>query len=289
MRGVGITEWLNGVVPPVLAPLFFALTFLGDPVFLVGMAPVVYWLGPRVGVITRENGARLLAVTLGALALTVLLKYGFALPRPPVRLHRFPEDGFGFPSGHATGSAAVYGALAALSVWRDRGTRYALAAGMIVLVALTRLLLGVHYLVDVVAGIAAGVAFAALIVRLSERRIRDGFRLAALVGLATPLVVWPAYDAAAAVGGALGALLVWEWRGDWLQSEPWRISLPVAAVGFVGLGGIAGVTYVLEPAAPIVVAVNVLTGAGFVGLPLVQDRLAALPGPQKESVGRRID
>jgi len=274
MRGVGVTEWLAGGVPQAVVPVLVALTFLGDPVFLVGLAPLGYWLGPRIGVISRENGARLLAVTLGALALSVLLKYGFALPRPPSTIQLIPEDGFGFPSGHATGSAAVYGAFAALAHWRTRVTRYGLATGMIGLIALTRVLLGVHYVVDVATGALAGLLLALVVIRSTEHRVQNGFRLAALLGIATPLVAWPTFDAAAALGGAVGAVVAWELWGERILAASTPVSLPLAAVAFVGFGGIAGVTYVLEPAALLVVVVNAATGAGFVGLPVLQERLA---------------
>lgn len=271
MRHVGLTHWFSGVVPPVAGPILLALTFLGDPVFLVGLAPAVYWLGPRFGLIDRHHAATLLGVTLGALALSVLLKYGFAIPRPPESLQLYPKDGYGFPSGHATGAAAVYGTLAALSTWRDRATRFALATSIVVTVSLTRLLLGVHYLVDVVAGITAGGLFAAAIVRLAAIDHRHPFRVAALIGLLTPLVLWPGYDAAAAVGAGVGALIVWELRGEALLGQDGWVPLSHVAVGFVVFGGLAGASYVLEPAAPLVVVANGITGAGFVGLPLVQN------------------
>lgn len=272
MRGVGVTEWLVGLVPQLLVPVLLALTFLGDPVFLIVIAPVLYWLGPQYGIIERNNAACLLAVTLGALALTVLLKYSFALPRPPTDLMLSPADGFGFPSGHAMGSAAVYGALGALAHWRTRATRQRIAGGLIVLVALTRMLLGVHYLADVTVGIVVGLVFAMLVIRVSREGIRWSFRVAALVAIVTPLVVWPNFDAAAAVGGALGALVVWELRGAQLVETTDDVSLPLAAAGLAILGGIAGITYVLKPAAPIVLAVNAITGGGFVALPLVGSR-----------------
>lgn len=269
MRGVGVTEWLVGLVPEFFVPVLLALTFLGDPVFLMALAAVTYWLGPRFGVIERANAARVLAVTLGALSITVLLKYGFALARPPSDVMFVAEDGFGFPSGHATGSAAVYTALGTLANWGTRVARRRLAGGLIVLVALTRMLLGVHYLADVAVGIVVGVLFAILVVRASREGIRWGFRVAAVVAIATPLVIWPSYDAAAAVGGAVGALVVWELRGEQLLETVDATSLPLATVGLFVLGGIAVATYVVEPAAPVVLAVNAITGAGFVGLPLV--------------------
>lgn len=271
MRGVGVTEWLVGLVPESAVQVLLALTFLGDPVFLVALAAAIYWLGPRLGIIERANATRFLAVTLGALSLTVLLKEGFALPRPPETVMLVAEDGHGFPSGHATGSAAVYGGLAALAHWRTRTARWTLGGGLLVLVALTRLLLGVHYLVDVVAGAGLGLLFAGVVVRVTRDGIRHGFRLAAVVALATPLVVGATFDAAAAIGGAIGALVVWELRGHALLESARGVSLPLAAVGLLVFGGLAGTAYVLEPTPGLVLAANAVTGAGFVGLPLVQN------------------
>ncbi len=75
---------------------------------------------------------------------------------------------YSFPSGHAAGATLLYGVLAAYAFTRtrDRRTRIAIAAGaafMVVLVCLTRLYLGVHYLTDVVGGIAWASAWVALV------------------------------------------------------------------------------------------------------------------------------
>lgn len=273
MRAIGLTEWVTTNLPPELVPVFVAITALGDPLFLVALAPVVYWLGPRYGVVSRENGARLLAVTLAALALTVLLKHWFALPRPPDSVALIAADGFGFPSGHATGSAAAYGGFAMLATWHRRRTRALLAGGLIGLVALSRVVLGVHYLADVVTGAALGLGLAVLVVRLTDESPRDGFRLAVLVGLGTMLVAWPAYDAAASIGGALGAFAAWEVWGERLRESTVAMSVPLASGGLLVFGGLAGATYVLEPSAPLVVLSNAVTGVGFVALPLASARL----------------
>jgi len=41
------------------------LTFLGGTFFLVSVGPAIYWFGPTREWLTRRDGARLLAVTLG--------------------------------------------------------------------------------------------------------------------------------------------------------------------------------------------------------------------------------
>ncbi|MFC7176849.1 phosphatase PAP2 family protein [Halosegnis marinus] len=76
-------------------------------------------------------------------------------------------DGFTLPSGHATGSAAVYGAAAlAFEVGRRR-VRYAAAALVVVAVALSRVVIGVHYLTDVLVGVALGGGYLAVVWTLS--------------------------------------------------------------------------------------------------------------------------
>jgi membrane-associated phospholipid phosphatase len=80
-------------------------------------------------------------------------------------------DTYSFPSGHAMMSTAACGALAYLA-WshlRTRRRRVLLIAGTVVFVALicfSRLHLGVHYLSDVLAGIAGGAFWLAVSIAL---------------------------------------------------------------------------------------------------------------------------
>ena len=78
----------------------------------------------------------------------------FDLPRQAV-IDAFRQKGlsFGFPSGHASGAVAMWGGLAV--VFRNRRLAW-LAPFMVVLVAFTRLYLGVHFLADVAGGALLG-------------------------------------------------------------------------------------------------------------------------------------
>lgn len=123
--------------------------------------------------------ALMLAVP-GGMLLNVLLKYTFQRARP-----RFDEPlltlaSYSFPSGHTSGAMLFYGFLAAYLVCAlpRPGVRAAvlgLAALMVALVALSRVYLGVHYLSDVLAGIAFGGAWLAVCITaistLRRRRI----------------------------------------------------------------------------------------------------------------------
>lgn len=112
------------------------------------IAGVSFWKHRRVDAIS------ILVAFVGAVGINALLKLIFARPRP----HMFPplvmETDFSFPSGHVTASVAVYGFLAFL-LWQNRHRASAVLSAMwILLVAFSRIYLGVHYPSDTLAAMA---------------------------------------------------------------------------------------------------------------------------------------
>lgn len=117
----------------------------------------------------------------GGSLLNVFVKDAFARPRPTFDDPLLTLHTYSFPSGHALGATVLYGLLAAFAVWKVRACRWRLpaaAAGglLILLVCFSRIYLGVHYLSDVLGGIAEGVAWLALcmtgVSTLRRRRVR---------------------------------------------------------------------------------------------------------------------
>ena len=98
-------------------------------------------------------------VVAGQLAASNLIKFAVERVRPdlgPIGPLGTPS----FPSGHSTAAAATYAVLA-LVIGRDRSRRAravlaGMAVGIAVAVACSRVLLGVHWFSDVVAGLALG-------------------------------------------------------------------------------------------------------------------------------------
>ena len=110
-------------------------------------------------------GAFLLIASAGALVVSMVLKHYFDRERPQIFEHGSYTLTASFPSGHAMLSTTIYLTLAVLlarleaSPW-VRAFYIMLAIMIAFLVGVSRVLLGVHWPSDVLAGWCAGVAWA---------------------------------------------------------------------------------------------------------------------------------
>ena len=107
-----------------------------------------------------------LSAILGGLLLSLALKNGFDRPRPDLVAHGSMIYTSSFPSGHSMLSAVVYltgGALLAVAHAARRVRIYLIGCSVLatLLVGVSRVYLGVHWPSDVLAGWAAGAAWAA--------------------------------------------------------------------------------------------------------------------------------
>lgn len=275
MRGLGVTRAVTEFVPAWGVTLAALVTTLGDPGLLLIIATLVYWLGPRYGVLTHTDGVRLFAVTVTALAVVTVAKQFFGLPRPPSPGIAYEASGYGFPSGHATAATAVYAALAGLSRWSTRRRRWGVAAVIAAVVAASRIVLGVHYLVDVLVGGVVGAVVVVAVLALTRDDPVWGFVLAVVVAAVAVLLTGleaaavMTADAVLGLGGAVGAAGTWTAitvTERQLKPPSW----PVLVVGIVVAGGpllwvVVGSTSVLGT----VVAAGVASVVG-VGLPAVR-------------------
>jgi undecaprenyl-diphosphatase len=116
----------------------------------------------------KRNAAVLVAAAVGGgLLLSALFKAGFDRPRPDLVSHLSQVYTTSFPSGHSMMSAVAYLTLGALLAQLHKGRAVqafilAVAILITVLVGLSRVYLGVHWPTDVLAGWAAGAAWACL-------------------------------------------------------------------------------------------------------------------------------
>jgi membrane protein DedA with SNARE-associated domain/membrane-associated phospholipid phosphatase len=141
-----------------------ALTGLGNVGVLLPLTLLVFaWLLLRR---CWHTAAYWVAAVLFSQALVKLLKFTLGRARP-FDLYPGAIEQFSFPSGHATSSIVIYGFLAFLLVRRQTATVRigisAIAVGVIVLIGLSRLYLGAHWLSDVLGGFSLGLAWIALL------------------------------------------------------------------------------------------------------------------------------
>ncbi|MBA3927092.1 phosphatase PAP2 family protein [Listeria rustica] len=98
-------------------------------------------------------------VLVGGALLPWIIKQIIARPRPSDML--ISQGGYSFPSGHATGSTAFYGMIAALLILAVSKLWQRILIGLVALAIIltimyTRVYLGVHYPSDVTAGFLLG-------------------------------------------------------------------------------------------------------------------------------------
>lgn len=167
--------------PPWLEELMRDITAFGGtgPLAFITLAGMVYLLLRR----RRRTALFLFAAIAGGQLLSSLLKAGFDQPRPDLVPHGMHVYTASFPSGHAMMTAIVYLTLAALLARSESRRRLKaflllLAAGVTLLVGISRVYLGVHWPSDVLGGWMIGSAWAAgcwtLIVLLQRRGDIEG-------------------------------------------------------------------------------------------------------------------
>ncbi len=146
-----------------LDTFFMAITHLGNPVFWLFIAAFLYWKG-------EEKKSFFLACTiLFAAAVVSILKFATGRVRPPATDFRVlveePLSVFTLPSGHSTMFASALG-----FYWEgiERNWRV-IGLCLLVLVMLSRVYLGAHYLGDVIVGAMFGYLIGRLVQYLEEK------------------------------------------------------------------------------------------------------------------------
>ncbi len=154
-----ITVAVAGHRTEVLNNLAVNLTALGS-------APVVTIVAVLAALYAVASGRPRIVLALLWTPLSFFLDNGLKLvfqhPRPTAAIIAIP-DSYSFPSGHAVAASALYITLALVAATgerRLRPRRVLLWGGVLiaVLVAWSRVYLGVHYLTDVVGGLLIGSA-----------------------------------------------------------------------------------------------------------------------------------
>jgi undecaprenyl-diphosphatase len=157
-----VSDWLHARMAPPLTTAMMLITLLGSPLFVSSATVLIALLSLRRR--HHYEFVTLVMAVFGGMLLNVLLKMAFHRHRPSFNDSVTYLTGYSFPSGHAMAATVFYGVLATFAVrklkdWSWRVLAVVLAALMVLLIGLSRVYLGAHYLSDVLAAIAEGVAW----------------------------------------------------------------------------------------------------------------------------------
>lgn len=165
-------EQLGLAGPAVLHEIVRDVTALGGVVLrnLFALGAVVALLFLRL----RREAVLLAMTVIAGWLVNSALKHLVGRERPQIVPHLMDSVGQSFPSGHSFNAAAVYVAmaLAFAAMSRRQSVRLAIigtAMGLSAMVAWSRVLLGVHFPTDVVAGWLGGTGWAFLAAALLYR------------------------------------------------------------------------------------------------------------------------
>ncbi|RJL31343.1 phosphatase PAP2 family protein [Bailinhaonella thermotolerans] len=221
-----------------LEPVMETASFFGTETFFLVLLPVLYWC------VSPAAGLRVGLIVLVAGGLNAVAKLAAHAPRPywidPRVLPLSAESSFGMPSGHAQLSANVWGAVAALT---RRRAAWAGAASFALVIGLSRIYLGVHFISDVIAGFALGLLTLWAFLALEERAVAwwrglgTAGRLALAAGVSWGLILAGALALAAYEGWRLPAT----WTGA-KAVDPESLESLIAMGGAL-FGMLAGAAY----------------------------------------------
>src|SRR5688572_29283480 len=179
---VAVLRFMEARKTEFLDRVAIEITFLGTGVIvlmIVAISGMFLWLTKH-----KHSALLLMVSTAGGILLNGLLKAGFDRPRPQVFEWGQHTVSSSFPSGHAMSAATVYMTVAYLAARLQRRhfsrvLTLIAAVIVVVLIAISRLYLGVHYPSDVAAGVLIGIGWAAFCMAMLEATLLYGRRRSA--------------------------------------------------------------------------------------------------------------
>jgi membrane-associated phospholipid phosphatase len=157
-----VSRWVVGNVPSSIEWVAHIVSWLGGALgtaIVGGIAVIVLWRASR-----RADAMFVTLAVLGITALVAVLKAIYERARPDLGSPITLPHSYSFPSGHAATAVVLYGALGLLAAERARSPLRAVgwlvaAAVLACAIGASRVILNVHFVSDVAAGFAVGLAW----------------------------------------------------------------------------------------------------------------------------------
>lgn len=245
MTQESVLIWFSSLQNSVLNFIASIFTFMGNEPFYFLVIPFVYIC------FSKTVGFRLLYILLFSMYVNTFIKINVAAPRPvnvegvnPLFIesadsHFYPYDSF--PSGHAQGSATLFGYLA----YTVQNKLFWIVAGFLVFfISISRLYVGMHWPIDVISGALLAIFLLVIAIRVERFITTRSVRWQWILALVFPIVlfiIFPYDKGAKYAGFLLGAgvayLLERDYIGMKISPVLWRkvVSFGVMLAGLMAL------------------------------------------------------
>ena len=172
---------LESIRNPVCDAIMSVVTKLGGEMVYMAVAIVAFWC------VSKGLGYYILTVGFAGTVLNQFLKITCRIPRPWVQDPDFTivesareaATGYSFPSGHTQNAFASFGCL---GMWSRRTLWRAVCAAVILLIAFSRMYLGVHTPLDVGVSLVSGLALTLAVWPLFRDIVSHPGRMCAAIG-----------------------------------------------------------------------------------------------------------
>ena len=153
-----------------VTPIMKIITFFGGATCLIGLTILLF--------IIIKNKKIGLLIGINLVTITILNQiFKFILQRPrPTENRIINENGYSFPSGHSMISMAYYGFLIYLiyKYVKNKKLKYisiTLISILIIFIGISRIYLGVHYTIDVLAGFLFSISYLIIYVLIANNKV----------------------------------------------------------------------------------------------------------------------
>ena len=179
---MGVLYALESIRTPALDKIMSVITLLGGELFFMVIAVTAFWC------VSKREGYYLMIVGFFGTVINQFLKILCCVPRPWIKdpdftiveSARAEATGYSFPSGHTQNAVATYGGIAR---YTRRGWLRVVLVVLTVLIAFSRMYLGVHTPLDVGVSFVIAAALVLLVYPLMEEADRRPRVLTAMIGV----------------------------------------------------------------------------------------------------------
>lgn len=248
MTDTSFILWIQQFSNSFLDRFFIIITTVGNPEYYMIVFPLLYWC------INKKQAFRFTLFFLITSYVNTVTKglTNFARPASDEVRVLYAESTYGsssFPSGHTQGAASFWGYLAH-QIKNKYFTVFAII--LVLLVGLSRIYLGVHFPIDIVAGLAFAVVilvlYNILYEKINEKLKGMSFGLKLVLSVILPLFLLfpPGHDKGMLVGFAIGLMVGYQLEGRYLDFST-KASIPKQIIKFaIGIIGLFGLRVILK-------------------------------------------